>query len=249
MSRLVWDALGTHRYEIGVDRGVFYPLVGPDFTDGVPWDGLTAVDDDVSGREATVLYSKDVKVSAEYTPEEYSGKIKCFTYPDEFEEFLGETEIGPGVYARQQGRELFGFSYRSRIGNDTEGTEHGYKIHLIYNMRVTDFSRSYPTINDSMEVGETEISFESFPQEVSEAGFEPLSEITLDSRIIDPDILAHLEDILYGSAGNDDPPRLPYPDEILEMFEEEQEVPEDWYLFPNELIYPANNLYPYNRNS
>lgn len=247
MSRIVWDALGKHRYEIGVDRGVFYPLVGPDFTDGVPWDGLTGVDDDIGGREATVLYSRDVKVAAEYTPEEYSGKIKCFTYPDEFEEFLGETEIGPGIYARQQSRDLFGFSYRSMIGNDTEGREHGYKIHLIYNMRVTEFSRSYTTINESMEVGETEISFETFPQRSSDPAYEPISEITLDSRTTDPDVLARLENILYGTVN--DSPRLPYPDEILEMFVPEQPIPEDWYLFPNDLIYPANNLYPYNRNN
>lgn len=246
MSRIVWDALGKHRYEIGVDRGVFYPLVGPDFTDGIAWDGLTGVDDDIGGREATPLYSRDVKVGAEYTPEEYSGKIKCFTYPDEFEEFLGEIEIGPGVYARQQERNLFGFTYRSKIGNDTEGTEHGYKIHLIYNMRVTEFSRSYTTINESMEVGETEISFETFPVDTELEDFVPISEIVIDSRFVDDEILSTIEDILYGTS--DTTARLPYPNELISMLRVPEPIPEEWILFPNALIQPTGNLYPYTRS-
>lgn len=212
MSRIVWDAPGERRYEIGVDRGVFYSQVGGIYTNGVAWNGLTGVDDENGGRDATPLYSGDVKVGSEYTPEEYSGSIHCYTYPDEFEEYLGEAEVIPGVYARQQERGLFGFCYRSLVGNDTEGTDHGYKLHLIYNMRVTDFSRSYATINDSNEVQETQISFESFPQEVSDEELDPMCEFVIDSRNVEPVILEGIEDILYGEEGA---PRLPYPDEIL----------------------------------
>lgn len=245
MSRIVWDAPGERRYEIGVDRGVFYSQVGGIYTNGVAWNGLTGVDDENGGRDATPLYSGDIKVASEYTPEEYSGSIRCYTYPDEFEEYLGEAEIAPGIYGRQQERGLFGLCYRSLIGNDTEGTDHGYKVHLVYNMRVTDFSRSQSTINDSNEVEETQISFESFPQDISDEDLEldPMSEIVIDSRLVDSEVLKSLEDILYGTE--DAVARLPFPDEIIEMTTVPEEMPEEWDLYPNVLAYPSDELSPH----
>lgn len=245
MSRIVWDAPGERRYEIGVDRGVFYRLIGGVYTDGVAWNGLTGVDDDPGGREASPLYSGGVKVGSENTAEEYSGTIRCYTYPDEFEEYLGEYEIAPGIFGKQQGRELFGFSYRTLIGNDTDGTGHGYKIHLIYNMRVTDFSRSFATVNDTNDIQETQIPFETFPQAISDEDLEldPMSEIVVDSRFTDPDILAEIEDILYG--GEETEARLPFPDEIIEMTTVREEMPEEWDLYPNVLAYPSDELSPH----
>ena len=241
MARIIWDALGERRYEIGVDRGVFYSLEAGEYANGIPWNGLTGVDDASTGREATPLYSGGVKAASEYTAEEYAGKIKCFTYPDEFEKYLGTVELQTGIFGRQQKRDLVAFCYRSFVGNDTEGAEHGYKIHIIYNCRVTDFSRSYSTINASNEIQETEISFETFPQEVDNDEYKPMSEIVLDSRFVDSEALATLEGILYG---DDAAPRLPFPDEIIEMFIVPEPMPPEWYLYPNNLIYPADTLYP-----
>lgn len=243
MATLTWDALGERKYEIGVDHGVFYRYEGGIYTGGVAWNGLTGVDDNTGGRDASPLYSGGVKVGSEYTSEEYSGSIKCYTFPDEFEDYLGEREIAPGIYARQQDRDQFGFCYRSRKGNDTEGTEHGYKLHLIYNMKVTDFSRSYSTVNESMDIQETEISFETFPQPVDDEEFDPMSEIVLDSTLLDSDVLQTLEEILYGTEG--DEPRLPYPDEIIEITTIRQPMPDEWRLYPNTLVYPAKTLHPY----
>lgn len=241
MARIIWDALGERKYEIGVDRGVFYKLVADEYTNGIPWNGLTGVDDASTGREATPLYSGGVKTASEYTPEEYAGKIKCFTYPDEFEEYLGTVELQSGIFGRQQKRDLFGFCYRSFVGSDAEGIEHGYKLHLIYNCQVTDFSRSYSTINSSGDIQETEISFESFPQEVDNIDYKPMSEIVLDSRFVDADAFATLEGILYG---DDASPRLPFPDEIIDMFYVPPVMPPEWYLYPNNLIYPTGTIYP-----
>lgn len=245
MAALTWDALGERKYEIGVDHGVFYRYEGGIYTGGIAWNGLTGVDDSPEGRDVSPLYSGGVKVGSEYTSEEYSGAIKCYTFPDEFEEYLGERELAPGIYARQQNRDLFGFCYRSRKGNDTDGVDHGYKLHLIYNMKVTDFSRSYSTVNESMGIQETEISFETFPQEIDDEEFDPASEIVLDSTFLDSDALGELESILYGTEDED--PRLPYPDEIIELVTPKQEMPDEWKLFPNTLVYPAENLYPYER--
>lgn len=243
MSRIEWDALGERRYEIGVDRGVFYESVGGEYINGIAWNGLTGVEDSSEGRESTPLYSGDVKVAAEYTPEAYAGTIRCYTYPDDFEKYLGEEEIGPGVYARQQDRDLFGFCYRTLVGNDSDGTSHGYKLHLVYNMIVTDFSRSYSTVNSSTDIPETTIGFDTFAVITDSDNYEPLSEIVIDSRTVDATLLASFEDILYGTANA--VPRLPWPDEIIEMFYVPQPIPPEWYLFPNNAIYPDDTLYPY----
>ena len=245
MGRLTWDALGERKYEIGVDHGVFYPYEGGIYTGGIAWNGLTGVEDDNGGRDASPLYSGGVKVGSEYTSEEYSGIIKCYIFPDEFEEYLGEREIVPGIYARQQDRYQFGFCYRSRKGNDTDGVEYGYKLHLIYNMQVTDFSRSYSTVNDTMDIQETEISFETFPQESANEDFDPMSEIVLDSSLLDTDVMQTLEAILYGS--DDEEPRLPFPDEIIELTTPKQEMPDEWKTYPNVLLYPASNVLPDHR--
>lgn len=241
MSRIVWDALGERRYELGVDRGVFYAFEGGEYTNGVAWNGLTGVDDESGGREGTPLYSGGNKVGSEYTQEEYSGKIRCYYYPDEFEEYLGEDTIAPGIYARQQSRELFGFCYRSLVGNDTEGTDHGYKLHLIYNMVVTNLSRSYSSINNSNDLNELEISFDSFPEDVDSDEYDPMSEIVLDSRFINSESLQTLESILYG---DESPARLPFPDEIIELFEVPDPLPPEWILFPTSLLHPFRNVFP-----
>lgn len=242
MSKIIWDALGERKYEIGVDRGVLYRSESGEYTNGIAWNGLTGVDDNNGGREATPLYSGGIKAATAYTADEYSGKIKCFMYPDEFDEFLGEREIINGIFARQQERYLFAFSYRSFVGNDTDGTDLGYKIHLIYNMEVTDFGRSYSTVNDSMDAKEIEISFDTYPQEIDNDEYDPVSEIVLDSRVMSPETLEALEAILYGSETS--VPRLPYPDEIIELFNVPEPLPPEWILYPNFLINPYGQLYP-----
>lgn len=242
MARITWDALGERIYEIGVDRGVFYPLVGGVYTNGIAWNGLTGVSDDNGGREATKLYTGGIKADVEYTPDEYSGKIRCYTYPDEFEPYLGVTELRHGLFARQQDRSMFGFTYRSIVGNDTDGRDFGYKIHLLYNCLVNDFSRSYSSVNGNLDVGQTEISFETFPQDMGDDEYKPASELIIDSRSMKDTTLELLETILYGDEEN--APRLPFPDELMDLMNEPYPIPPEWYLYPNPLIYPAGSLYP-----
>lgn len=247
MAKITWDATGERNYEIGVDRGVLYHLRGDRFTNGVAWNGLTKVEDSSDGRDATKLYSGGIRVRSEFTLEEFSGKITCYTFPDSLEDHLGETEFERGVYARQQRRAgLFGFSYRSLIGNDTDGSNHGYKLHLIYNMRVTDFERTYSSLNNSLDLGDVEISFESYPFDLETFNYDldPVSEIVFDSRYVKTEILKRIEEILYGEKGT---PRMPTPDEIYDIVSDPgpQIIPDQALLYPYEEIYPATDLYPY----
>lgn len=242
MARITWDALGERTYEIGTDRGVFYSYEGGLYVNGLPWNGLTGVSDSNGGREASTLYSGGIKVDTAYNSEEYSGVIKCYTYPDEFEKYLGVAELKQGLFIRQQDRDMFGLCYRTFVGNDTAGTEYGYKLHLVYNCVVKDFSRNYSTVNESIELGQTEITFETYPLEMEDDAYKPISEIIIDSRCIRRSKMQVLEGILYGDEENT--ARLPLPDEFVELLTEPQPMPPEWYLYPNPLIYPDSTLYP-----
>lgn len=243
MSRIVWDALGERLFEIGLDRGVLYTLSNEEeLTNGVPWNGLTGVEDSNGGHESTPLYSNDSKVAAVYTNEEYGGTIKCYTYPRELEELFGETKIAQGIYARQQERGLFGLCYRTLIGNDTEGESFGYKLHLVYNARIGDYSRSYSSLASSLNAGEISIPFETFP--IDTEGMNPISEIVVDSTAFSKDRISWLEDILYGTDSTNNEPRLPYPDEIIELYSNEDLTQADWSGYPNNNLFPDDDLYP-----
>lgn len=238
--RIDWDQEGTRRYEVGVDHGVLYQDFGGEFRGGVPWNGLTNVDGEDNGHENTPLYHGDVKSGSLFTYGEYGGSISAYTYPDEFEPCIGSIEAVPGIFTQQQKRAHFGLCYRSFIGNDTLGQEYGYKLHLIYDAEVTGCSTSRSTINDSPEAIEFEWEFEAIPQ-VS-ADFDPYSEIIIDSTRFSPEFMSQLEDILYGTENES--PRLPTLDELINLFYVEEPLPPDWEGYPNDRIYPSGDLYP-----
>ena len=238
--RINWDATGERRYEVGVDRGVLYQDVGGAFESGVPWNGLTNVDADDNGHENTPLYTGDVKRGNLSTYSEFGGTITAYTYPDEFEPCIGSVEAVPGIFTQQQKRAHFGLCYRSLIGNDVDGQEHGYKLHLIYDAEVTSCSVSRPTINDSAEAVEFEWEFEAMPQLSDD--FDPYSEIIIDSTRFSSEFMEQLEDILYGTE--EEAPRLPTLEELLELFYVEEPVPASWEGYPHMRVYPATDLYP-----
>ena len=212
MAALVWDTTGERLYETGVDRGVLYPITtGSTYGIGVAWNGLTAVTESPSGAEATALYADNIKYLNLYSAEEFGCTIECYTYPDEFKQCNGEAELAQGVSAGQQDRKMFGFSYRTLLGNDTEGQSHGYKLHLVYGCQASPSERAYATVNDSPEA--ITFSYEVTTTPVNVTGMKPTSYISIDSTTCDATCLAELEKKLYGddSAGT---PTLPLPDEV-----------------------------------
>ena len=210
MSKLVWDQTEERLYETGVDRGVVYPQVAGAYPKGAAWNGLTSVTLSPSGAEPSPLYANNHKYLTLMSVEELGGTIEAYTYPDEFAECNGEASLTTGVTLGQQKRKPFGFCFRNLIGNDTEQTAHGYKIHLVYGALAAPSEESNTTVNDSPEAKTMSWEFSTTPVEV--AGFEPTASITIDSTKVDADKLAALELILYGSE--DDEARLPLPDEV-----------------------------------
>ena len=213
MSKLIWDKTGERYYETGVKNGVLYIPTEGVYSKGVAWNGLTAVTESPSGAEATALYADDMKYLSLYSAEEFGATIEAYTYPDEFAQCDGSGELTKGVSIGQQTRKPFGLCYRTTMGNDTDGNDYGYKLHMIYGCMASPSEKAYATINDSPDA--ITFSWEVTTTPVSVAGFKPTASITIDSTKADPTKLAALEDILYGKDGEPgSEARLPLPDEI-----------------------------------
>lgn len=217
MAVLEWDKTGEHLYETGVSKGVLYPFGSAEtpYNKGVAWSGLTSVSESPSGADATKLYADDIKYLDIRAAEEFGATIEAYQSPEEFDECDGTTSLLDGVSIGQQVRKMFGFCYRSQIGNDTNGTDHGYKLHLIYGLTASPSERSHSTINDSPEAAT--LSWEVSSTPVSVTGHKPTSVLTIDSTRIDPKALTALEKVLYGDSSTE--ARLPLPDEVKEICE------------------------------
>lgn len=215
MTKLIWDQLGERLYETGVDRGVLYlPDNTGAYVEGHAWNGLTTVTESPAGAESNPQYADNIKYLNLLSAETFGGTIEAFTYPDEFGQCDGTVEPSPGIFLGQQGRRAFGLSYRSRVGNDLDGTEHGYKIHLVYGALASPSEKAYGTINDSPAAIAFSWAISTTP--VSVDGHKPTALLVIDSTKVDADNLAALEAILYGTIGDD--PRLPLPDEVITLF-------------------------------
>lgn len=218
MAKLVWDKTGERFYETGVKQGVLYIPTNGVYSKGVAWNGLTAVTESPSGAEATALYADDIKYLNLLSTEEFGATIEAYTYPDEFAACDGSAELVDGVTIGQQKRSTFGLCYKTTIGNDTDGNDHGYKLHIIYGALATPSEKAYSTINDSPEA--ITFSWEVTTTPVNVNGQKPTASLVIDSTKADSTKLAALEDILYGKDGTGDgltgavEPRLPLPDEI-----------------------------------
>ena len=210
MSKLTWDASGERLYETGVKQGVLYIMDNNVYGNGVAWNGLTAITESPSGAESTPLYADDIKYLDLRSTEEFGATIEAYTYPDEFAACDGSASLADGVSIGQQARKMFGLCYRTTVGNDTDGTDHGYKLHLIYGATASPSEKAYETINDSPEA--ITFSWEITTTPVSVTGFKPTASITIDSTKADPTCLAALEEKLYGGTSTE--PTLPLPDEV-----------------------------------
>ena len=209
-KKLSWDNSGERLYETGVKNGVLYVQNAGKYPKGVAWNGLTAVTESPSGAEATPLYADDIKYLELTSEEEFGGTIEAYTYPDEFAECDGSAELATGVKISQQKRKAFGLAYRTTIGNDEDGNDHGYKLHLVYGCKAAPSEKAYATINDSPEAITFSWEFTTTP--VAVTGHKPTAHIEIDSTKADPTCLAALEAKLFGSQSED--PQLPLPDEV-----------------------------------
>lgn len=209
MTRLAWAVVGERFYETGVDRGVLYINDG-----GYAWSGLASVEESSSGGEPKPYYIDGIKYLNLSAKEDFEATIDALYSPPEFDECDGFGVVAPGLFASQQRRKEFGFCYRTKIGNDLDGSDHAYKIHIIYNALAKPTQRTYSTIADSPEA--PLLSWAITTKPISIPGVAPSAHLTIDTTKASPYSLEVLEKVLYGDDSNE--PRLPDPDELVSLF-------------------------------
>lgn len=209
MTRLDWDIIGDREYYVGVDQGVFYPIDGP----GVTWNGLVSITEAPTGGEPMAYYYDGVKYRIDAASEEFGATLQAYTYPDAFAEHDG-SYFYDGLGFSEQPRKTFNLSYRTKVGNDVDGIQHGYKIHLIYNVM------AFPTQRANSAMGETpdpiNFSWVLSAVPVVAMGVKPTAHLTIDSRKTNPRLMREIEDILYGTATT--APRFPTADELVALY-------------------------------
>ena len=211
MAKLVWDETSKRLYETGVKNCVLYVRdESGTYPKGVAWNGVTSISESPSGAESTALYADDIKYLNLISAEEFGATLEAYTYPDEFAECDGSAELTKGVMLGQQKRKTFGLAYKTTLGNDTDGNDYGYKLHIIYGCTAKPAEKQYSSINDSPEAVTMSWEIETTPINVT--GFKPTSYICIDSTKADPTKLATLEGMLFGTAEAE--AKLPLPDEI-----------------------------------
>ena len=211
MAKLVWDEVGSRFFETGVKNGVLFVQNDEGgYNNGVVWNGLTAVTESPSGAEETPLYADDIKYVVFYSNEEFKATVEAYTYPEEFEQCDGSASLGKGVTVGQQARRSFGLVYKTAVGNDIQGQDLGYKIHIIYGCKAAPSEKAFSTVNDSPEA--VTFSWEISTVPVNVEGLKPTATVVIDSTKCDKEHLAAIEAKLFGSE--DAESTLLLPDEI-----------------------------------
>lgn len=196
MTKLIWGAAGERTFEAGVDRGVLYvPGIA-----GVPWNGLKAVRESPSGGEPQPYYLDGLKYANVASAEEFNASIEAFSSPREFAVCDGRKQLAAGLFASQQPRKSFGLAYRTRVGNDINGLDNGYKIHLVYNALAAATGRENGTTTQSLTPLNLSWSISTRPPLATT--YKPTAHFVISTKDLDLEVLADLEDILYGTAGS-----------------------------------------------
>ena len=214
MVALAWHETGDKQYELGVDKGVFYPLNATTsaYDNAYAWNGLISVTESPSGAEVTKNYADNDVYMSLMSAEEFAATVEAYNYPDEFALVDGTAEPVPGLYVGQQPRKPFGLSYRTKVGNDSKGMDAGYKIHLIYNAMAAPSEKAYSTVNDSPEA--TTFSWELSTTPINAGNvLKSTAQLTINSLKVPAAKLKALEDILYGTTTLQ--ARLPLPTEVI----------------------------------
>lgn len=215
--KLSWDDTGSRLFETGVSKAILYPMDSSgNYTEGVAWNGLVSVTVSPEGADPTPIYANNVKITESYSFLDFSGSIEAFTYPDEFADCLGMSLSGIGMRFAMQKRKRFGLAWCSKLGNDTEYMEHGYKLHILYGCMAQMSEMPYSTINQDPELMTFSWPISTIPEIVS--GYFPMSYIEIDSTKTKAGSLNLLEQIIYGTEWTSS--RLPLPYELTEIMSE-----------------------------
>lgn len=212
MSRVKWGEAGSALYESGVDRGVLY-VEGTGT--GVPWNGLTAIEEKPSGGDNRSYYQDGFKYLNLQSRVDFEGTISAFFSPAEFDPCDGVGTLIDGIRPMYQRRKSFGLTWRTLIGNDLLGVEYGYMIHILYNALASPSDHAHETLGEAVDP--VALNWDVTAKSVRLPGFLPTAYFTLSTRTSSPEAIAAIENILYGTDEED--PRLPTIQEIAGVYE------------------------------
>lgn len=224
---LKWDEVGQRTYTTGIDHLALYVMNDNKYGTGVAWNGVTSITENPSGADENAIYADNIKYLSIRSAEDFGLTIECYDTPDEFDECdgCGTPEGLKGVKIHQQNRKSFGLAYRAQRGNDTEGVDYGYELHLVWGCTASPSEIAHESINDSVEPGT--LSYEVTTVTVPVTGMKPTARMTIDvnefiagSPSNGADAIKALEAILFGGDGVQttyEGPRLPMPDEIIDI--------------------------------
>jgi hypothetical protein len=226
MTRLNWGALEFKTYETGIDRGVFYPQ---NRGVGVAWNGLTQVDEIYSDSEEESQYIDGRKYSIVTTKPEFKVKVYAYTEPHELYLYTGHAEIAPGLFADNQPKKLFDFSYRTLVGSADPHVKQQYKIHFVYNAYAIPEDVTHDTIQSgqvlrSWRITTVPVNHKTYTYftSLNRTDLEPrgiiappTSTLVVYSGGIRPKALDLLEKVIYGTETTN--PVMPRPEELYEL--------------------------------
>lgn len=177
---------------LGVDRGFIF------FEDtGIPWRGITSVEEDEEDHTIERLYIDGRKVAHRNVGGVYTAKVT--SYDDPFNRVdIFEDEVG--------------FSYRERY--EVDGEEF-YRLHLVHAGTVQHLGTKRESVNATPTPNTMSWDISTRPVRLG-AGFYG-SHLILDSSEIYDWILRDIENVLYGWLPNTTP-RIPDIEEIYEIF-------------------------------
>jgi hypothetical protein len=207
MPTITWNGVGERVYHTGVDRGVLYPTDNP----GVPWNGLVNVTAKPVYGNPQPFYLDGQKIQNIPGNEDFSATIEAFAAPLEFAPCAGRLHMSTGLFAGDQPKQTFGFTYRTLIGNDVNGVSFAYQIHIVYGATAQLSNFTHATNDDSPQASAYSWTITTVPINITD--YRSSAHIIFDSRFNDEATMSAVENILYGSDSAD--PRLLTAEEIL----------------------------------
>lgn len=224
---LTWDPDGQRLFETGCDKGVVW-IPGANRTKtAYAWNGLSKVASKPSGADASDFYADNVLYGSLRAAEKYGFSIEAYTYPRAFRVCNG-ARVSNGIVVGMQNRKPFDFCWRTLVGNDEDGLDHGYVIHFAYNATVSPSEKESPTVGESADVSAFTWEANCIPTPVVDSNgaaildefgkaIKPTAYLEIPSNEVDATKLAALEAIIYGSENTAS--RIPTPGEIIQLFQ------------------------------
>lgn len=228
-KKLVWDTVGTRKFHTGISKVALYvaPTTGEsaetnsDYKKGVAWQGVTALNENPEGAEATAVYADNIKYLNTYSAEDFKATLECLDYPDEFNPCLGITEFGAaGGFITQQDRRSFGLAYVHNIGSDTAGNNADEVLHLVYGGYAAPTERNHSTINENTEQDSMSFEISTTPVNVTanSGAYKATAHLFFKKSEIGQTKWGDLIDAVYGTNGESGTdPYLPKPDKVYEI--------------------------------